>query len=168
MDGSDVEDALDAAEAAFRDARGQRAETGLDVADEALVQLRKACRLLEAARTLRDRNGYYTVVIEASFVAVERSIQFYLLHRGRAAAEEIRHEHDAVYRRGAEVNLFSESFAARLIEIWQQNRADVYYRETVASAEQADAMLRLAEAVHRYVVEFGSMEHDCVCSTTRG
>jgi hypothetical protein len=62
------------------------------------------------------------------------------------------------------VNLFSESFAARLIELWKQNRAEVYYRDTVASAEQADAMVQLAEAVHDFVCEFASLQHECVCS----
>ncbi|SIR67746.1 hypothetical protein SAMN05421858_3292 [Haladaptatus litoreus] len=164
MDDSSVEDALNTAEQAFQDTRGQSSETDLDVSDEALVQLRKACRLLEAARTLRSQNGYYTVVIEAFFVAIERSIQFYLFHQGQAAGEDLRHEHTAVYQRGAEVNLFSESFAARLIQLWQQNRAEVYYRETVASAEQADAMLQLAEDLHRYLRKFASLRHECICS----
>ncbi|GAA0256848.1 hypothetical protein ACFFQF_18750 [Haladaptatus pallidirubidus] len=70
-----------------------------------------------------------------------------------------------MYQRGAEVNLFSDSFAARLIQLWQQNRAEVYYRETVASAEQADAMLHLAEDLHQYLREFASLQHECVCST---
>lgn len=74
MDDSNVEDALDRAEERFQNTRGQTSEPGLDMADTALIQLRKACRLLEAARTLRERNGFYTVVIEASFVAIERSL----------------------------------------------------------------------------------------------
>lgn len=164
MDDSYVEEALDDAEAAFQRTAGQTTESDLDISDDALVQLRKACRLLEAARTLRSRNGYYTVVIEASFVAIERSIQFYLLHRGHAAGEDLRHEHTAVYRKGGTVNLFTDAFAARLIQLWKQNRAEVYYRETVASAEQADSMLSLADAVHRYVLNFASVSHECVCS----
>jgi len=164
MDDSDVDDVLAAAEAAFRDTRGQRNETDLDVTDETFVQLRKACRLLEAARTLREQNGYYTVVIESSFVAVERSIQAHLLHRGYVSGEDLRYEHTMVYQHGAEANLFSEEFAARLTQLWKQNRAEVYYRETVASAEQADAMLSLAEAVHEYVLDFASLGHECVCT----
>ena len=164
MDDSYVDEALTDAEAAFRQTRGQTGESDLDVSDAALVQLRKACRLLETARTLREQNGYYTVVIEASFVAVERSIQFYLLHRGHASEEDLRYEHMAVYQQGGEVNLFSEEFADRLTQLWKQNRAEVYYRETVASAEQADAMLSLADAVHRYILEYASLQHECVCS----
>ncbi|WEL20352.1 hypothetical protein [Halorhabdus sp. BNX81] len=166
MDGSYVEEALTDAERAFQDTRGHTAEDGLSVTDAALVQLRKACRLLEAARTLRQRNGYYTVVIEASFVAIERSIQFYLLHRGHVSAEDLRYEHTEIYRHGTTVNLFSDTFADRLTQLWKQNRAEVYYRDTVASAEQADAMLALAEAVHRYVLDYASLEYECVCSSS--
>lgn len=165
MDDSYVDEALSDAEAAFQDTRGQTGEVDLAVSDAALVQLRKACRLLEAAQTLREQNGYYTVVIEASFVTVERSIQFYLLHRGHASGEDLRYEHTAVYQHGAVVNLFSEAFADRLTQLWKQNRADVYYRETVASAEQADAMLSLAKTVHHYILDFASRQHECVCST---
>ncbi|WP_202613936.1 hypothetical protein [Halostella pelagica] len=64
MHDSYVDEALTDAEAAFQQTRGRTGETDLDVSDAALVQLRRACRLLEAARTLREQNGYYTVVIE--------------------------------------------------------------------------------------------------------
>lgn len=168
MDDSCVEDALDRAEERFQNTRGQTSEPGLDTADVALIQLRKACRLLEAARTLRERNGFYTVVIEASFVAIERSIQFYLLYRNAVAPEDLRHRHTEVYAEGTRINLFSDDFANRLTELWAQNRADVYYRETAASAEQADAMLVLAEAVHRYIHEFATLSHECICSQHGG
>ncbi|SFT09218.1 hypothetical protein [Halostagnicola kamekurae] len=164
MDDSYVDKALTDAEVAFQQTRGQTGESDLDVSNTALVQLRKACRLLEAARTLREQNGYYTVVIEASFVAAERSIQFYLLHRGHASGEDLRYEHTEVYQQGATVNLFSQEFADRLTQLWKQNRAEVYYRETVASAEQADAMLALAEAVHRYILNAATLRYECVCS----
>ncbi|WP_202613935.1 hypothetical protein [Halostella pelagica] len=97
-------------------------------------------------------------------MAVERSIQFYLLHREHASGEDLRYEHTTVYQQGGEVNLFSEEFADRLTQLWKQNRADVYYREAVASAEQVDAMLSLADAVHRYILEYASLQHECICS----
>lgn len=164
MDDSCVDSALTDAEAAFQQTRGQTGESDLDVSDTTLVQLRKACRLLEAARTLREQNGYHTVVIEASFVAIERSIQFYLLHRGHVSGEDLRYEHTRVYQHGATVNLFSETFADRLTQLWKQNRAEIYYRETVASATQADAMLLLGEDVHDYILKYASLQHECVCS----
>lgn len=106
MDESYVDAALEAAEHAFRDPQGQTAETGLEVDDEALVQLRKACRLLEAARELERQNGFYTVIIETSFVAIERSIQAFLLERGYAEPADFRHGHAQAYERGAK-SIFS-------------------------------------------------------------
>lgn len=164
MDNSDVESALKAAERAFRDTRGQTIETGLRKDNEALLQLRKACRLLEAAQTLRQQNGYHTVVIEVSFVAIERSIQAFLLTRGYVSPEDLRHSHTEVYERAAEVNLCSSELAARFTQHWERNRADVYYREAPASAEQSTAMLDLADAVHGHVIQLGSLDHECLCS----
>lgn len=64
---------------------------------------------------------------------------------------------------GGAVNLFTDAFADRLIQLWKQNRPEVYDRETVASAEQADAMVSLADAVHRYVLNFTPVNHEGVC-----
>lgn len=164
MDNSDVDAALAAAERAFEDTRGQSPETGLDVSDEALVQFRKACRLLDAASTLQAQNGHHTVVIETSFVAIERSIQFYLLSRTAADGADLRHDHAAVYDRGAEVNLFSEAFGDRLLDLWKTNRAAVYYREAAATAEQADALLTLATTVHEHVRALSAVDHECICN----
>ena len=75
MDSSYVEDALADAQRAFEQGPGRK-DSGLDTDDDALLQLRKACRLLDAARFLRTQNGYYTVVIESSFIAIEHSIHF--------------------------------------------------------------------------------------------
>lgn len=163
MDDSYVDDSLTAAERTFRDSRGQTVETGLDIDDEATIQLRKACRLLTAAEALNDRNGYHTVVIEASFVAVERSIQAFLLERGYSEPRNLRYGHTEVYERAAEVNLFSSEFGDRLTEHWEQNRADIYYREAPASAEQATAMLALATDVHQYILDFASLVGNCLC-----
>jgi HEPN domain-containing protein len=163
MDDSYVDESLSAAERAFRDTRGQTVETGLDTEDEATVQLRKACRLLTAAQTLDRQNGYYTVIIEASFVAIERSVQAFLLERGYAEPRDLRYGHAAVYDRAAEVNLFSTEFADRLAEHWAQNRADIYYREAPASKEQAEAMLTFAIDVHAYILDFASLSRDCLC-----
>lgn len=62
MSSTRIEQLLDDAQAAF-DRQPTDIETGLDVSDPALLQLRKACRLLAGAEALRER-GYYTLVIE--------------------------------------------------------------------------------------------------------
>jgi len=75
-------------------------ESGLDTDDAALLQLRKACRLLAGAATLQDE-GYYTLVIEASFVAIERTVEFRLLERGTTQPDDLPESHPGVYREAA-------------------------------------------------------------------
>jgi hypothetical protein len=87
MEDSNVEDRLDEARRLF-DERPERVETGLEVDSAELLQLRKGCRLLAAANTLIGENGYHTVVIEASFGAIERTLQFYLLENDFLHPEE--------------------------------------------------------------------------------
>ncbi len=74
MSSTRIEQLINEVQAAF-DRRPTEIESGLDVEDAALLQLRKACRLLAGAEALREAN-YYTLVIEASFVAIERSVEF--------------------------------------------------------------------------------------------
>lgn len=82
MSSNELEKALGDAEDAFQ-RRPENPEVGLEyVSNSSVLQLRKACRLLDAARFLLDRNGHFTVIIEASFVAIERSIQFYVEEKG--------------------------------------------------------------------------------------
>ena len=89
---------LDAAERAF-ETTPDVIEDGLDVDDPELVQLRRACRLLAAGSLLLDR-GYYTVVIESAFVAIERTIQFRLIHDGAMGPEQVISNHNRLYQRG--------------------------------------------------------------------
>lgn len=162
MDSSYVEDALTGAQQAFEREPGSK-ESGLDVDDDALLQLRKACRLLDAARFLRTQNGYYTVVIETSFIAIERSIHFYLLHAtGMDSTEFV--SHADVYKRGAEANLYSRSLGDRFLQLWRENRSKTYYRQAVGGETQAEAMLQLATAVHQYVLNLLSIDHECICT----
>lgn len=39
-------------------------EPGLDVEDDALLQVRKACRILDGIRALRDIDRHHTLVVE--------------------------------------------------------------------------------------------------------
>lgn len=103
------------------------------------------------------------MIIEVSFVAIERSIQAFLLGRGYVESEDLRYGHTDVYERAAEVNLFSPEFGDRLAEHWAQNRADIYYREAPASAKQADTMLTVATDIHEYILDFASLSRDCLC-----
>jgi hypothetical protein len=165
MDDSYVEAALETALGRFQRSGRQRVEADLDTdGDEPLVQLRKACRLLEAVRTLRANDGYATSVIELSFAAIERSIQFYLLYRGNYEPGEF-HDHEAVYRAGRDLNLYDGAVAEQFRTLWAQNRSAVYYRNSLATKEQATAMFALAESVHRWILEYANLTHECRCST---
>jgi hypothetical protein len=62
MSSTRIEQLIDDVQAAF-DRPPAEIEPGLDVDDAALLQLRKACRLLAGAASLREA-GYYTLVIE--------------------------------------------------------------------------------------------------------
>lgn len=166
MDGSYVDQALQDALSRLQRPERQRIEDDLETdGDEALVQLRKACRLLEAVRALRESDGYDTSVIELSFAAIERSLQFYLVHRGGYEMTEF-FDHATVYVEGVRrgVNMYSEELAEQFRTLWAQNRSALYYRGALATHEQADALFVLAESVHRWIIEYASIFHECRCS----
>ncbi len=162
MVSDDVREALDDAERSF-ERSPQNVETGLDVDSAELVQLRRACRLLDAASRLREE-GYYTVVIESSFVAIERTIQFRLLHDGAMQEDEVISSHRRLYQRGAEVGLYEESIGDRLADLWNQNRTKTYYRLGIATESQAREMHQLATSLHGDLVQGSRSKHECICA----
>lgn len=164
MENSDVEDRLDEAKARF-ERTADTVEDGLDVENPALLQLRKACRLVDAAQFLREEDRHYTVVVEASFAAIERTIQFYLLDAGLLHVEEYVN-HERVYEMGADVGLYDDVFADKLTGLWRNNRSDTYYREGVATEQRAETMLALAEAVHEHTIHLAGESHKCICNHT--
>lgn len=161
MDNSEIEDTLDRALTAFEE-EPVELEEGLDVENPALLQMRKACRLLTAADFLTSRNGYYTVVIEASFAAIERTIQFYLLEKGMIKEDDFV-PHENVYRLGQEAALYGDMFAEKLLNLWRNNRSDTYYREGRGSDTRADVMHQLATDIHDYVLQLAGRSHECIC-----
>lgn len=163
MENSHIEGLLDEAQTLF-ERPGANFEAGLDVDDPALLQLRKACRLIDAASFLQERDGYYTVIVEASFAAIERTVQFYLLDTDLLHEDEYV-DHEEVYRRGKEAGLYDEEFAGKLDNLWRNNRSDTYYREGIATEKRARKMLELAEAVHRHVLYLAGQRHECICGS---
>lgn len=161
MSSSKIETLLDDVQAAF-DRRPENIETGLTVEDAALLQLRKACRLLAGADALRD-DGYYTLVIEASFVAIERTVEFRLLERGTAQSDALPGTHPGVYREAASAGIFSESVANDLADLWREHRAKTYYQDGLAARSRAERMYELASEIHWFVVGRSSQGHECIC-----
>lgn len=156
-----IEALVDEAQAAF-DRPPEDLEPGLNVQDAAILQLRKACRLLAGAQKHLDA-GYYTLVIEASFATIERTVEFRLLERGRAEPRDLPGTHAGVYREAAAAGMFSESVATALGDLWRDHRAKTYYQDGLASRARAAAMLELAREVHDFTVGHASQGHECIC-----
>lgn len=164
MSSTRIEHLINEAQAAF-DRQPTDIEPGLDVSDAALLQLRKACRLLAGAEALHDAE-YYTLVIEASFVAIERTVEFRLLERGTMEPDDLPGTHPGVYREAAAVGIFAESMAADLADLWRDHRAKTYYQDGLASANRAQAMYVLASEIHAFVIGRSSQGHECLCTKT--
>ncbi|XVH33287.1 hypothetical protein ACNS7O_14830 (plasmid) [Haloferacaceae archaeon DSL9] len=159
MTSKEIEAALGDAEDAFQ-RKPTNPEIGLEhVSDPAVLQLRKACRLLDAAGFLLDRNGHFTVIIEACFVSIERSIQFYVEEKGYDVAGQ---RHTEVYELGVRAGLFSRDVADRLEELWIENRSESYYRTGVAGEYRARTIYRLAAQLHGVIVQL-TQTRDCLC-----
>lgn len=163
MSSTKIDQLITEVQAAF-DRRPTDIEPGLDVDDAALLQLRKACRLLAGARALQEED-YYTLVIEASFVAIERTVEFHLLERGTMQSDALPGTHPGVYREAATVGLFSESTAEDLADLWRDHRAKTYYLDGLASGDRADRMAALASEIHAFVVGRSQHGHECLCET---
>lgn len=163
MENSEVEALLDDVQTLF-ERPGDDFEEGLDVDSSVDLQLRKACRLIDTAEFLQEQNGYYTVIVETSFAAIERTIQFYLLESDLLHEDEYV-DHEEVYRRGERAGLYDREFAGKLDTLWRNNRSDTYYREGIATEKRAAKMLELAEAVHRHVLRLAGRSHECICDT---
>jgi len=161
MSSTRIEQLIDDVQAAF-DRPPREIEEGLDVEDAALLQLRKACRLLAGAESLR-RDGYFTLVIEASFVAIERSIEFRLLERGTLQPTDLPGTHPGVYREAAAAGIVAESTAEDLADLWRDHRAKTYYQDGLAAAERADETYALASEIHAFVVGRSSQGFECLC-----
>lgn len=131
--------------------------------DPAVIQLRKACRLLDTCRLLRDRNGYYTSVVEMSFAAIERSLEGYALHVSNDSIDDFRSGHEHAYDRAAELGVLSPKSTARLKDVFIENRSASWYRGTIANERQSNALFTLATGIHEHVYQFAGLSHECCC-----
>ncbi|KTG21070.1 hypothetical protein, partial [Haloferax profundi] len=114
MSGNRVESLVDEVQAAF-DHRPDEIESGLHTNEADVLQLRKSCRLLAGAESLLD-DGFYTIVIETSFVAIERVVEFKLLEGG-VEPRDLPGTHPGVYTEAARRGILSEHVAANLQDL---------------------------------------------------
>jgi hypothetical protein len=134
-----------------------------DEPDSDVLQLRKACRLLDACRLLRTHGGYHTSVVEMSFAAIERSFEFYALHASSDSVDEFREGHERAYDRAAALGVVSSETANRLKDVFAENRSAAYYRDTIATEQQAELLFELAVTIHDHATQFAQLSHECCC-----
>jgi hypothetical protein len=154
--------AVDTALERFEYGRGT-VETGFDQIDsEDVTQLRKACRLLAAARTLRDADGFHTAVVELSFGAIERSFEFYAMAVSTDTAREF-HDHDRAYDRAAELGVISVDLRDEYKALYGRYRTESYYGNRAASDVESEAMFELAAETHEFLRDHPPEHYDCLC-----
>jgi hypothetical protein len=110
---------------------------------------------------------FYTLVIEASFVAIERTIEFRLLEQGRMNPEKLPGSHPGVYREAAEAGIFTESTADDIADLWRDHRAKTYYQDGLAAAERAEKMQALATEIHAFIIGRSAQGHEYLCNARR-
>jgi len=155
-----IETLIDEVQAAF-DRRPTDIEEGLWTDEADVLQLRKSCRLLAGAETLLEQ-GFYTLVVEASFVAIERAIEFKLLEGG-INARDLPGTHPGVYTEAARRGILSQHVAENLQDLWRNYRAKTYYQDGLATNERAEKVFALASESHDFVVNQSSKRHECRC-----
>ncbi|RDZ63842.1 hypothetical protein C5B90_12030 [Haloferax sp. Atlit-12N] len=160
MSSSRIETLVDEVQAAF-DYRPENIEEGLETSEADVLQLRKSCRLLAGAGTLL-KQGFYTLVIEASFVAIERVVEFKLLEGG-IEPRDLPGTHPGVYTEAARRGILSEHVAESLQDLWRNHRAKTYYQDGLAARERAEMLYELASETHEYVVNQSAKKHECIC-----
>lgn len=163
MSSTRIKSLVDDVQRAF-DEPPEHVEEGLDVDDAALLQLRKACRLLAGSEHLLDA-GYYTLVIEASFVTIERSIEFRLIERGEMDPRNLPESHTSIYQEASAVGIFSERIADDLADLWSDHRAKTYYQDGLAAELRARRLHTLATEVHQFIVGRSGRGHECFCTS---
>lgn len=141
-------------------------ERGLEEGPSWEIQLRKACRFLAAAQhglLRRPKPGFYTGVVELSFAAVERTLQAQLMNQKGFEAEDFRRHLYAIQEAGAR-GAIPRDVALVLEDVWFEFRNENYYRSGIAGRSAAEAMLRLAEALHAQLKSrHASLRGACIC-----
>ena len=160
MSSTRIETLMDEVQASF-DRRPDEIEVGLETNEADLLQLRKSYRLLAGATTFLDQ-GFHTLVIEASFVAIERVVEFKLLESGMEP-RDLSGTHPGVYTEAARRGILSEHVAQNLQDLWRNHRAKTYYQDGLAARERATKLYALASETHEYVVNQSSKRHECIC-----
>lgn len=157
-----LRDSVQTAQKRFQYGQGA-VEEGLDTPEsDAVGQLRKACRLLAAARSLRAANGYHTAVVELSFGVIERSFEFFVIATSRDTIREF-DDHTYAYQRAFELGVISEELRDDYRSLYTEHRSESYYGGRQVRAGEADAMFELAGETHEFLRDHPSDHYECLC-----
>lgn len=91
-----------------------------------------------------------------------RTLEFYALAASNDSIDDFQN-HTQAYDRATTLGVFSEQTARRLKTLYTDNRSAAYYLATVATAEQAELMFRLAMMIHDHVKQFSQQAYQCRC-----
>lgn len=168
-DPGELLDAIAAAEDAFGHAHGQPTfEPEINSAPDASegeVQIQKACRLLTLVRELDNVGDYYGAVLEHSFIAIEHTLQGYLLAMTGTDATDLQ-DHSSPYEFAKGQVPLEVDTVETLQMLYDARRTEHYYGTTVTTREQAEQMHAVATLVHDHVVSFDhETERHCLCSS---
>lgn len=154
---------VETAQQAFQYGEGT-VEDGLeDMESVAIGQLRKACRLLAAARSLRSVNGYHTAVVELSFGTIERSFEFYALAMSNDTIQDFSN-HEYAYQRAFELGVINKALRNDYRSLYTEYRSESYYGDRQVHDSEADALFDLAVATHEFLRDHPTNHYDCLCT----
>ena len=114
-------------------------------------------------RKALHEQGYYTLVTEASFVGMERTVEFRLLERGTMEPTDLPGTHPGVYREAGATGIVDESMANALADLRRDHRAKAHYQDGLAATERAETMYTLAQEAHAFAVGRSSQGHGRLC-----
>jgi hypothetical protein len=122
---------------------------------------------LTVAHDLDTVGDYYGAILESAFIAIEQTLQAYLLALTGVDEHELR-DHDRPYElANGQVPLTDETID-RLETLYDARRTDHYYGTTVTTRQQALAMRDVAVSVHTHIVDFDHvLEAFCNCPENR-
>jgi len=161
-DPSILRDCVETAQERFQFRQGA-VEAGLgDPDSDAVGQLRKACRLLAAARSLRAADGYHTAVVELSFGTIERSFEFFVLALSTDTLRDF-DDHTYAYQRAFELGVISTALRDDYRSLYTDYRTESYYGDRQVHEGEATAMFDLAAATHEFLRDHPSDHYDCLC-----
>lgn len=165
-DPANLRNALQSVQDAFAHANGVPAfEPGLNAspdAGEGEVAIQKACRLLDLNEEIVT-GAYYGAIVEHSFIAIEHTLQGYLLELTGVEGHELRN-HTTPYTAARGRVPVSKPLLSDIHGLYDDRRTAHYYGTTVTTQEQAESLAAFARRFYETIVGHSTdLEDYCNC-----